>query len=62
MNQWLRLGVPALVVFGLGYVVRAADEREYASERLHLFLVLGALVVVIIGVVIWLGENDNPRR
>jgi sugar phosphate permease len=61
MNAWLRFGLPALVVFGLGYAVRASDDTEYATEGLHRVLVIAALVAVVIGIVVWMGEKDSPE-
>jgi len=61
MNLWLRASLPALAIFGLGYIVRAADEREYASEGMHKVLVVAALVGVVIGILVWLtSENNRP--
>lgn len=57
MNVWLRFGLPALVVFGLGYAVRAADDTEYATEGLHRVLVIAAFIAVVIGLLTWMGEK-----
>jgi hypothetical protein len=61
VNLWLRASLPALVIFGFGYLVRAADDRDYSTEGLHKVLVIVALAGVVIGILVWLLEHDSSR-
>ena len=58
-NVWLVMGVCGVVVFGFGWLRRAADEGQTASEPLYPYLVGISAILLVIGVAKHVSSRDK---